>query len=105
MAASNTEEVHVEDIGTVISVTIKRAGVAVDISSATLKNFIIVTNEAVRKVCDTVFSTDGTDGILTYTTVSGDLPTAGRYKIQAQLTITGWSGKSSIGEFEVIRNL
>ena len=105
MTATKTDEIHVDDIGTSIEGTIKRDGVIVDISTASVKNIIITRPDSTKTTYAGVFKTDGTDGILTYITVLGDLPIPGEYQLQAELTLTTWSGKSSIGKFDVVGNL
>ncbi len=105
MTISKVGEIHVNDIGTIIQVTIKEDGVAVDISSASVKRMTIVNTIGTKIDNPAVFGTDGTDGILQYITISGDLPVPGEYRIQVQLTIPSWTGNSTIGKFEVLGNL
>ena len=103
--ATATSEIHVSDIGTILQVTFKEDNVVVDISSASVKTFVIQRPDGTQLTPVGVFSTDGTDGILNYVTVNGDLNQAGEYQIQGVLTLTAWTGKSSIGKFQVKENL
>ena len=98
-------EIHVGDIGTVFEVTIQDDGVAVNISSATTKEIIFRKPDKTLLTKAANFSTDGTDGKIRSTTVSGDLNAAGVWSIQAHVILPGGDWKSSISEFSVIPNL
>ena len=54
---------------------------------------------------DADFFTDGTDGILVYTFISGDLDLAGRWKAQATVALSTGTQKSSVEDFIVHDNL
>ena len=54
---------------------------------------------------DATFYTDGTDGILTYTTQSGDLNICGKWRIQWYVTFSVGSWKTDIKTFKVYDNL
>ncbi len=99
------DEIHVNDIGTVLIFTIKDGSSVVDVSTATTKQ-IIFSNPS----CSTVtksgsFTTDGTDGKIQYTTVSGDLDVGGTWRAQAYIVIGGNEWHSDITSFEVHPNL
>ena len=51
-----------------------------------------------------VFTTDGTDGKLEWTTIAGDLTPWGTYSVQAKLTMPGFTGRGKRATFEVLKN-
>jgi hypothetical protein len=101
-------EIHKGDNGTILEVTVKDGASAVDISSATIKDFIFrkpaPNSEVVLQ--SGVFTNDGTDGLLRFTVAtSGFLDTVGKWDIQVFVSITGCTCKSDIGSFTVHDNL
>lgn len=79
-------EVHVGDIGTVIQVTIKdSSGTAIDISGASTKSILVLKPDGTEVTWDAEYVTDGSDGAINYTTVSGDLNVAGVCYLQPQI--------------------
>ncbi len=100
------DEVHVGDIGTVFEATITDAGVVVDISGASTKDLNFLKPDGTTTLNKNgSFTTDGTDGKLRYTTISGDLDTAGTWQIQAHVILGGGAWKSDIIEFNVFANI
>lgn len=97
-------EIHLNDIGTEFRLTILESGAAVDVSSAT--NYI-----KFKKPDNTVVTesgslhTDGTDGIIKYTSVSGDLDTVGTWRIQAFVDYGATEFYSDVSTFKVHKNL
>ena len=78
----NTEEVlHVGDFGTQFILTIKKlvdgAPTVVDVSGATTKKILFRDSEGTITEHTASFLTDGTDGKITYTTVTGDISISG----------------------------
>jgi hypothetical protein len=103
-----TTEFHVGDIGTVIRATIVDGDDAVDVSSASdtgEKLFTFIKPGGQKVVKAAAFDSDGTDGVLKYTTVEGDLDLPGNWTFQAYVALTSWQGHSSEGTFEVFANL
>ena len=102
-------EIHLSDIGTKFLITIKDADAVVDISGtgATAANKRIIFKKPSGTTVDQAasFDSDGVDGKLYYTTVSGDLDEDGIWKIQAKVIITGQTFHSDIHTFKVHRNL
>lgn len=98
-------EIHVGDVGTVFSVTIKDEDDAVvNISSATV-TFIFNKPDGTEIQRATVFVTDGTDGQVKYTTVSGDLDLYGPWRLQAFVDFGSTEWYSDIYKFKVYNNL
>lgn len=100
-----SDEVHVGDINTEFRITILDDDLPVDVSSATTITVTIKRPDQTTIVGDGEFHTDGTDGIIYYRAVAGDLNQAGIYKIQAYVVIPAGSYYSSIGSFPVKCNL
>lgn len=99
-------EIHVDDIGTNFNVTIKNQDdEIVDISAA------IITEMLFRKPDGTVmtktaeFISDGTDGRLRYTTVSGDLDQHGSWELQAFVDFGSTEWYSDIYKFKIYKNI
>lgn len=108
--ATNIEEVHLGDIGTIFRVTINdcdSAGVqsAIDISAATTLQLIFKPPKGASVTKTAVFTTDGTNGQIQYVTVSGDINETGRWKLQAYIVLPSGSWRSDIGFFDVFENL
>lgn len=79
------------DVGAIVKVTITSDGsTAIDISDATTKQIKFTDPEGNDITKAAAFFTDGTDGILTYTTVASDtvFASAGRWLIQAYVVST-----------------
>lgn len=101
-----TTTAHDGDIGTVIRFTVTdEAGEALDISGVSTKQIKIKQLDGETKTRAASFETDGTDGVLTYTTAAGDLADAtgkAGWYAQAYLAgLDGWSGHSAVAEFTV----
>lgn len=83
---STAPELHVGDIGTVITVTVNEGGSAADISTFTAtKDFIIRKPDGSVVTWSASFMTDGTDGKVQYSIVNGDLDQEGWYQIEVAL--------------------
>jgi hypothetical protein len=79
--------------------------VALDISTATVKQIIIDKPDGTNLTKGANFVTDGKDGKLYYLTVAGDFDQAGTYRTQAKIVMPGFSGYSSATTFEVLANI
>lgn len=101
-----TDKVFVNDIGTVFRATIKEDDVAVDVSSASVtKQFIFQPPDGVSFTRNAVFTTDGTDGMIEYVSVDGDLGIGGNWRIQAYLVLSAWTGHTDVVQFKVYDKL
>ena len=104
------EELHVGDIGTVVRATINdtdSAGVAsvFNASGALTKQLIFRKPDGTKLIKDASYTTDGIDGKIQYTTISGDLDTAGAWNVQAYIVTPSGTWYSSVGSFKVYENL
>jgi hypothetical protein len=98
-------EIHVGDIGTVFQVTIKDDTVTLDISGATTKQIIFTKPSAEDVAKAAEFVTDGSDGLLKYTTIANDLDENGPWQIQARITLPSGTWRTDVREFQVFANL
>ena len=99
------DEIHMSDIGTKFKITVLDGSSTVDVSSASTKQLIFKKPGGTKLTKTASFFTDGTDGIITYDTVSGDLDEDGMWKVQGYVVITGGSFHTDIDRFKVHRNL
>ena len=98
-------DIYVNDIGTIFRATIKDGGVEKDISSATVMQIIFRDPDGVETTKTAVFTTDGSDGKIQYTTVSGDLDLAGKWVLQGYVETPAGKWHSSWYPFLVNENL
>ena len=98
-------ELHVDDIGTQLIVTICEDGEAINISGASSYEIVIRKPNGVSTAYTPSFLTDGTDGNLVYVTVAGDVDQIGNYKIQGKVVLNGGTFRSSMSDFKVLCNL
>lgn len=99
-------EIHVGDIGTAFKATIlNEADEVVDVSTVTTKQLIFRKPDGTLLTKTATFDTDGTDGVIKYTSASGDLDVKGQWKMQGYVVFPGGSWKTSIHDFEVVCNL
>jgi len=101
----SSNEIHIGDVGTVFYLTITEDGVAVDISGATGKSIIFEKPSGDTLTKAGIFTTDGTDGKIQYTTIDGDLDESGTWRIQSIITTATSEHHSDIKEFVVYKNI
>ena len=105
------EEAHVNDYGTIIRVTVydttATGGSSVaEISNASAKQFTFKRPDGTTFTKTAVFTTDGSDGQIQYTTAADDLNMAGTWGLQAYVVISGgFSHRTDVGSFRVFENL
>ena len=97
-------DIFKDDIGTILELTILEDGAVLPIDTATAKTFSIQKPSGAVLTKTAVFSSDGTDGKLKYSTVSGDLDEVGTYTIQANLVMPTGTWSSETGKF-VVENI
>ena len=100
-----TQEIHLNDIGTVFRLTIYDGSSILDVSSASVKEIIFQKPDGTSVTKTAAFYTDGTDGIIQYTTIANDLDATGTWKIQAKVTLPGGTWSSCTQKFKVYANL
>ena len=99
-------DIHKDDIGTIFEITLKdQDNAVIDLSGATTKEIRFKPPSAARKDKSASFKTDGSDGILTWTTISNDLDSIGAWQLQGYVVLSGGTWYSDIGNFTVVENL
>ena len=98
-------EIHVGDVNTQLTVTVKDGTSTVNISSATAKYLVLKKPDGTTLQKNTSFVTDGTDGQMQYTTVSGDITSCGTWKMQGNVELGGGKFRTDIISFKVLRNI
>lgn len=100
-----SSQIHINDIGTELIVTIKDDGAVVDISGASTMTIVIKKPDGESLTKTASLYTDGTDGKMEYITQSGDIDQAGLYKIQGIVVLDSGTFHTSISSFQVHCNL
>ena len=97
------EAVHQGDIGTELVVAVTdEDGEVVDISGATTLTIYLTRPNGTTLTKTAVLDDDGTDGLMRYDTVAGDLIAAGTWRIQGYVAgVGGWSGSTREATFTV----
>lgn len=99
-------QVQEDFIGLIFRATVKdENGDAIDLSAASTKELHFEAPSGAGKEMTAAFYTDGTDGVIQYTTVSGDLDEDGVWSVQAYIVIAAFTGHSNKHRFEVVANL
>lgn len=82
------DKISINDIGTSLQIVVKESDAVVDISTATAKAIILKKpgGEEVEKAA--AFLTDGTDGIVAYSTQAGDIDQKGIWSYRAKITFS-----------------
>ena len=94
--------VHVGDIGTIFRLTIvDEDGDAIDVSGATTKKIYFEKPDRTKIVRTATFYTDGSDGIIQYAVVDGDLNKSGDWQVQGWVDLADGEFFSALGEFTV----
>lgn len=96
---------RVGDVGTRLRVTVTVDDEPLDLTTATAKSITLRRPDGTVVTRAATFETDGSDGVVYITTEAGDLTHAGRWWMQAAVTLPTWSGKSTKHAFEVEGNL
>jgi len=100
-------EIHQDDIGTRFLVTVKDDGIAVNLTSATLKqlNFRKPDDTVLNRAASGLGGGSESSGIMYYDTVAGDLDAVGVYKMQGKVSIPSGTYYTDIYTFKVHSNL
>lgn len=100
-------KIQVGDIGTILQVLFTDCdGVAVNISTATTMKIILKSPHGTVTSNTATFDTDGSDGMLNYTSIADTFNVAGNaWSIQGYIEMPTWSGHSSTNTFVVHENL
>ena len=100
------ENIHVDDFGWVGKLTLKQDGSAIPIDSYTTKQFVFRDPDGTALTAKTAdFDSDGTDGKLKYTVLTGEINKAGNWKVAARIAKTGSEITSDEHDFPVALRL
>lgn len=99
--------IQINDVGTVFRLTVIECTTQapLDLSSANPMTVVFKKPDGATLTKTGVWATDGTDGIVTYTTIAGDIDQVGNWYVQAAVTVPGGSFRSSVALFRVESNL
>jgi len=94
-------------IGSGIRATVvDQDGAVVDLSGCTLtSNFFLRRPNDTRIAITPTFETTGTDGVIIYVTVAGDLPISGPYRVQFRHVDAPLNLFTSIAQVNVLENI
>jgi len=100
-------EIHLNDVGTVFKVRIidDSTNAALDVSDATTKQIKFKKPDGTVVAQTAVFTTDGSDGYIQYTTVANDLNALSQWHIQGFVSSATYENHSEISTFDVNNNL
>jgi len=98
-------QVQLGDVGTEILVTVKEDGLPADISTATVKKFLLQKKNRTTLVVDASFVTSGSDGQLHYFTSGSEVDIKGTCTLQVYLELPDGKWHTSKSEFTVEENL
>jgi len=98
-------EIHEDDIGTIFEAEFLDAGAVLDISGATTKELLFRKPDGTKVAEAGLFTTDGTDGKLRYTTIADFLDASGRWSVQGRVVLPAGTWSSDITAFHVYPNL
>ena len=98
-------EIHQNDVGTIIRTLVKLNGVTADLSWYYTKYFIFLKPNGQKLTKDVEFYTNGTDGLVQYTTQSGDLDITGIWRLQLYLENQFGNWKTDCISFKVHENI
>jgi len=94
-------DIHVGDEGTILRAVITDLDVVVDISGATVKNIVLVKPDGEDFTVSGVFTTNGADGKIQYTTLATTLDVAGVWQIGAKIATSAGSWTATLVPFTV----
>lgn len=101
-----TTYVHSNDIGTIFRLEIvDTAGVVIDVSTATVKYIYFQKPDGTKKKKTAAFYTDGSDGIIQYTSVSGDIDQTGAWQVQGYVETSDGKFFTRKATFNVLNTL
>ena len=100
-----SSEIHYGDIGVNFNITVMNGTAVLDVSNADDIYIIFQKPDSSDLIKTASLITDGTDGNIRYTTVSGDLDQVGTWQIQAKVDFGASVFSTDIQKFKVYRNI
>ena len=83
------DNINEDDFGHIGKLTCKEDGSAADISTYTTKQFVMTDPAGAATIKTAAFDSDGSDGILKYTLIDGDIDLSGNWQVQARIIKAG----------------
>ncbi len=100
-----SEKIHFGDIGTSIRIKIQEDNVDIDVSTATSMQIFLKKPSGTTTTKTASFFTDGTDALIEYVSVSGDIDEIGTWKIQGWVSLPAGDFFTEVASFKVNRNI
>ena len=98
-------EIHYGDIGVNFNITVMNGTAVLDVSNADDIYIIFQRPDGSDLTKTATLVTNGTDGNIRYTSVSGDLDQIGTWQIQAKVDFGASVFSTDIQKFKVYRNI
>ena len=98
-------EIHYGDIGVNFNITVMNGTAVLNVSNANSINIILQKPDGSDLTKTATLVTNGTDGNIRYTSVSGDLDQIGTWQIQARVNFGASVFSTDIQKFKVYRNI
>lgn len=98
-------EIHYGDIGVNFNITVMNGTAVLNVSNANSINIIFQKPDGSDLTKTATLVTNGTDGNIRYTSVSGDLDQIGTWQIQARVNFGASVFSTDIQKFKVYRNI
>ena len=100
-----SSEIHYGDIGVNFNITVMNGTAVLNVSNANSINIIFQKPDGSDLTKTATLVTNGTDGNIRYTSVSGDLDQIGTWQIQARVNFGASVFSTDIQKFKVYRNI
>lgn len=97
----SVRKIQVDDSGAQFRLTIKRGDETADVSAVLARSMTFTRPDGSTLQRDANFHTDGSDGVICYTTVAGDLNAAGEWSVQALVDLGDSDFRSEVHSFTV----
>jgi hypothetical protein len=98
-------EIHYGDIGVNFNITVMNGTAVLNVSNANNISIIFQKPDGSDLIKTATLVTNGTDGNIRYTSVSGDLDQIGTWQIQAKVDFGASVFSTDIQKFKVYRNI
>jgi len=98
-------EIHYGDIGVNFNITVMNGAAVLNVSNANSISIIFQKPDASDITKTAALVTNGTDGKIKYTTISGDLDQVGTWQIQARVDFGASVFSTDVQKFKVYRNI
>ncbi len=99
--------IHVGDVGTIFRITIVENDevTPVNVSGATVKKILFKKGDGTKMEKTAIFYTNGSDGIIQYVGIAGDVNVNGNWKMQGYVEMPSGKFYSAVETFIVKENL